>query len=89
MIALAMEQARKELEAGTASSQVITHFLKLASTRNQVELEKLRLENDLTEEKILAAQAGHQLQGMVKEVLTALKSYTYVPPGMEDFDVFP
>lgn len=87
LVALALKQAQKQLEEGTASSQIVTHFLRLGSIKAQVELEKLQLENRLIEEKILAERSGQQLNEMFGEVLAALKSYTYVP-GEPDVDVY-
>lgn len=81
LVALALQEAQGQLEEGTASSQIITHFLKLGSLRHQVELEKIELENRLLEEKILAEQTGQQINEMVAEVLVALRSYSYAPPG--------
>ena len=83
LISLAMRQAQKQLEDGTASSQIITHFLRLGSVRAQVELEKLELENRLIEEKIQAERSGQQLNEMFAEVLAALKSYTYSPGDID------
>ena len=44
-ISLAMDLAEQQLRDGTASSQVITHFLKAGATRAELEKEKLRKEN--------------------------------------------
>ena len=81
LVALALKEAQGQLQEGTASSQIITHFLKLGSLRHQVELEKIELENRLLEEKILAERTGQQINEMVAEVLVALRSYSYAPPG--------
>lgn len=53
MISLAVNLAEKQLMEGTASSQVITHYLKLAATR-----ERERIEKDILEEqkKLIAAK---------------------------------
>jgi len=88
LISLALRQAQKQLEEGSASSQIITHFLRLASTRAQIELEKLELENKLLQEKILSEQSGQEIRDKVGEVLEALRSYTYLPPGGDDADIF-
>ncbi len=87
LVALALKQAEKHLEDGSASSQIITHFLRLGSLKAQVELEKLELENRLLEEKILAERSGQQLNEMFGEVLAALKSYSYTP-GDPNADLF-
>lgn len=89
MIALAIQQAQKQLEKQTASSQIVTHFLRLGSQRAQIELEELQLKNRLLEEKIAAEQSGQKVNEMFQEVLAALKSYTYVPPGPDyESDIF-
>jgi len=88
LVALALRQAQGQLEEGTASSQILTHFLKIASNKSKIELEKIRLENQLLQEKILAEQSGQQINEMFQEVLAALKSYSYVPPGDQDVNVY-
>lgn len=88
LVALALRQAQQQLEDGTASSQIVTHFLKLGSIRAQIELEKLELENRLLEEKIEAERAGQRLNEMFEEVLHALRSYSYVAPGVNDVDIY-
>lgn len=86
LVALAMEQAQKQLEAGTASSQIITHFLRLGSMRAQVELKELELKTQLAEAKIDSERAGQEVAKAVQDVLTALRSYTYIPGAEYDGD---
>ena len=88
LVSLAFRQAQAQLEERTASSQVVTHFLKLGSTKAKIELENLQLQNKLLEEKILAERSGQELNNMLGEVLDALKSYSYRPPGESDVGVF-
>lgn len=88
LVSLALQQAQIQLEEGTASSQIVTHFLRLGSIKAQVELEKLELENKLLEEKILAERSGQQLNEMFTEVLAALKSYSYSPGGVDNENIF-
>lgn len=88
LVALAFMQAQSQLEVQTASSQVVTHFLKLGSRKAKIELENLKLQNKLLEEKILAERSGQELNSMLGEVLAALKSYSYRPPGESDVNIF-
>lgn len=88
LVALAFKQAQAQMEDGTASSQIVTHFLRLGSIKSKIELEKLELENRLLEEKIQAEQSGQKLNEMFGEVLAALKSYSYAPPGDSDENLF-
>lgn len=46
LIALAIDVAEEQMRNGTASSQVISHFLKLGSTRAQIEKELLEKQRD-------------------------------------------
>lgn len=81
LISLALKQAEKQLIDQTASSQIVTHFLELGSLRAQVVLEKLKLENQLLEARIESEQSGQKLAETIGQVLDALKSYSYIPPG--------
>jgi hypothetical protein len=75
LIALAVDQAEKQLRAGTASAQVITHFLKLGTTREQLEQERLSLENRLTEAKIATIGSQAQIEELMKAALEAMSLY--------------
>lgn len=75
MIALAVDLAEKQLLEGTASSQVITHFLKLATTRAQLEKEKLANENELVKAKTKSIQAAENSEKLFAEAIAAMKRY--------------
>jgi hypothetical protein len=76
LVNLALDQVEEELIAKRATSQTLQHFLKLANTRAEVELEKLRLENQLLEAKIESEQSANRVEEMIGDVLDALKSYS-------------
>ena len=63
MINLAVDLAEKQLEEGTASSQVITHFLKLGSSKERLEREKLEEENKLLKQRGIKAKLAVILVG--------------------------
>lgn len=86
MIALAVDLAEKQLIEGTASSQVITHFLKLATQKEQLEREKLKKENELLKAKAEAIQAAQKNDQMYAEALTALKRYLGNDGDEYDYD---
>lgn len=75
MIALAVDVAENQLRAGTASAQVITHYLKLATSREQLEMEKLRNENLLKEAQIKQLQSSEANESLYKEALEAMRGY--------------
>ncbi len=75
MIALAVDLAEKQLMEGTASSQVITHFLKLGTTKTELEKEKLRRENDVLSAKAKAYQSGEEMKELYEKAIKAMQDY--------------
>jgi hypothetical protein len=84
MIALAVDLAEKQLLEGTASSQVISHFLKLGSTREQLEKEKLQRENELLRAKTEATQSAKKTEELYANALNAMRSYSGQGGGDDD-----
>lgn len=76
MISLAVDLAEKQLEEGTASSQVITHFLKLGSSKERLEREKLEEENKLLRAKTENLQSQKRVEELYAEALTAMRRYS-------------
>ena len=76
MVSLAIDLAEKQMLAGTASSQVITHYLKLGSTREQLEQQRLEHENELTRVKIEAIESQKRVEELYKEALDAMRMYS-------------
>lgn len=76
LIALSVDLAEKQLREGTASSQVITHFLKLGSTKNQLELEKIRHENALLEARTQSLQSAKRVEELYENALNAMRDYS-------------
>ena len=76
LISLAVDLAEKQLQEGTASSQVITHFLKLGSTRAELEKEKLKQENRLMEARTKALADSEEMKVMYEKALRAMREYS-------------
>ena len=76
LIALAIDRAEQQIRDGTASSQVITHFLKLGSTKERLEKEKLEKENELLSAKKEALQSQGEMKEMYEQALNAMKRYS-------------
>lgn len=79
MISLAVDLAERQLAEGTASSQVITHYLKLGSTRERLEQEKLIRENKLLQAKSEAMESGARTEELYKTALEAMRTYSGQP----------
>lgn len=75
LIALAIDQAEKQLREGTASSQVITHFLKLGSSRERMEKELLEEKTKLAQAKTEALESGKRMTELFEQAMDALKGY--------------
>lgn len=75
MIALAENLAEKQLLDGTASSQVITHYLKLGTVKEQLERERLEKENALLVAKVEALQSAKRSEELFSEAIKAMKRY--------------
>lgn len=84
MVALAVDLAERQLREGTASSQVITHFLKLGSERERLERERLEEENKLLRAKTEALEAQKESKVQYEKILKALRNYN----GMGDPDEY-
>ena len=76
MISLAIDLAEKQLQEGTASSQVITHFLKLGTTRMELEKEKLERENELLRAKTESLQSEQRIEERYNEAIKAMRKYS-------------
>ena len=87
LISLAVDLAEQQLRDGSASSQVITHFLKLGSTREQAELEKLKRENALLKAKTDMIESTARTEELYTKALSAMKSYGVSQTDTGDDDV--
>lgn len=76
MISLAVDLAEKQLLEGTASSQVITHYLKLGSTKEKIEKEILEKQKDLITAKTENLNSLKRIEELYSEALTAMKNYS-------------
>jgi len=76
MIALAINLAEKQLAKGTASSQVITHFLKLATAKEKIEKEILESKKELIIAKTDSIKSGKRIEELYLNALNAMRSYT-------------
>lgn len=84
MIALAMDEAEKRLRDGTASSQILTHYLKLATVKERKELEILEAKKRLYNAKAEAYDASKKSEELYEKVLEAMKIYSGVDDDFYD-----
>lgn len=85
LIALATDLAEKQLREGTASSQVITHYLKLGTTREMIEKEILEKQKDLITAKTEALQSSQRTEELIAEALKAMRNYSGWSDDQEEY----
>ena len=76
LVAYAYDLAEKRLREGTASSQEVTHFLKLGTQREKLELEKLKKENALLTAKTEAIAHEQERVEMYQNAIEAMRRYS-------------
>ncbi len=80
LVGLAVDLAEKQLREGTASAQVISHFIRLGSSREKLEQERLTKENELLSIKADAIASQAKVEELYKDALNAMRSYSGQDP---------
>lgn len=88
LISKAVDLAERQLEDGTASAQVISHYLKLGSSRERLEQERIALESSLLEAKREAMASAARVEELYGAAISAMRAYAGQEPLQmtEDFD---
>lgn len=82
--AKAVDLVERQIEEGTASAQVLTHYIKMGSSREELEQMRLRQENELLKARIKALETAEDSAEMYKNALNAMRSYA----GADDYDEY-
>lgn len=75
LISLAVDLAERQLMEGTASSQVITHYLKLGTQKEKIEREILEKQKELIEAKTENIKSAQRIEELYTNALNAMRSY--------------
>lgn len=75
LIALASDLAEKQLREGTASSQVISHYLKLGSSSERLAQEKVIRDIELAENKVEMMKSAQRTEELFEKAIAAMRSY--------------
>lgn len=76
MISLAMDLAEQQLRDGTASSQLITEFVKRGSTKAKLEKEILAEQKELMEAKKESIQSAKRVEELYANAIDAMRRYS-------------
>jgi hypothetical protein len=85
LVSAAMDLAEKQLIEGTASSQVITHFLKAGSEREKLEQQRLRQENEVLTAKVEAMASAKRVEELYSQALEAMRTYAGRDPDFTEY----
>ena len=76
MIALAVDSVEERMRTGKASASEYVYYLKLASTKEKKEREKLEEEIKLLRAKTEAYESGKQIQKLYEDAIEAMSIYS-------------
>lgn len=76
LIDKATREAERRIESGKASDSLLIHYLKLGTTKNQLEKEKLEAEVRLAESKTEALEQGKRIEELYADAIKAMRTYT-------------
>lgn len=76
VVSLAVDLAERQIQDGTVSSQVLVHYLRLATMREKLEREKLTQENEMLRAKQEQMASGARSEEMYAQALNAMRAYS-------------
>lgn len=86
MISLAVDRAERQLRDGTASSQVICHYLKLGSTKERLEREIMEEHKELLQAKTEMMNSAKRVEELYTKALSAMRSYSGKQDDEDEYD---
>ena len=86
LIALAMDRVEERMLEGKASAQEYVYFLKLGSAKAQLELEKIKQENELIRAKKENLESAKKQEELYTQAIEAMRSYAGVSSEPDDPD---
>lgn len=75
LVSLAVDLAEKKLRDGSAPPSMVIHYLKLGTTREQLEQERLKQENIMLQAKAQALASSARSEETLQRAIDAFTSY--------------
>lgn len=85
LISKSLNLIEKQIDDGSASSQVLSLYAKLGSSRERLEQERLLNENNVLRKKLETMEAAIDVKNLMEDALNAFKGYSG-KDDMENFD---
>lgn len=86
LIALATDLAETQLIEGTASAQVISHFLKMGSERERLERQRMEYETELLKARTDNIASMGRMEELTEKALKAFRSYVGASDDEEEYE---
>jgi TRAP-type uncharacterized transport system substrate-binding protein len=83
VVSQAIDLAERQIAEGVASSQVITHFLQLGSSREQLEQQRIAHENELLRVKRESLESAKRVEELYENAISAMRAYQGVEEPVE------
>ena len=80
LIALATDLAEQQMREGTASAQVITHYLKAGSSKEYLERKRLEMDVELMKAKQKQMESTARVEELYEKAIFSMRAYQGVPP---------
>ena len=84
LISKAYKAVEKRIDTGEATAAELVHFLRMGSIKEQLELEKLKKENELLKAKTESIASQKEVKELYSEAISAFRKYSGVPEIIED-----
>lgn len=86
LISATYELARQQIADKSVSSQTMSHFLKMGSSREEAERKKLESENALLKARVDNLQSMVNSESLAAEAIAAFRAYAGAEQVVEEFD---
>ena len=84
LIELAVDLTENQLRTGEASAQVITHYLKLGSSRERLEQQRLKNEVALLQTKRETLESEQRTEALIQDAMKAFRIYSGNSPDEQE-----
>lgn len=87
LISMAVDLAEQKLRDGTASSQLVTHFLKLGTEKARIEKEILEEQRKYLAAKTESINESKHVEELYSNAINAMRSYSGMETYNDDEDI--
>lgn len=86
LINLAVDLAERQLREGTASAQVLSHYLKAGSSREYLERQRLSMDVELMKAKRAQMESMARVEELYETAITSMRAYQGEHVSSEEID---